>query len=297
MSPKLWKLALFIVGALLLVTNVAFAHPIVNVNGQKDTNEWLDGFGSGGCPALPITNASGIYNSNQGCTGPTGSEFIWTDATGDQRTDHWGGTGNMDLKEFRLTADDTYLNFLIEFSDITNCNAQYIAIAIDTASGGTTYFPDDADTNLPFGYERVIEANTGATGYWTDNSTFTSVGESHCNDSTNLWEIRMPLSGLGMSWPASSGTYNFAVAIFCHQWQDQICDVGGSSDAMDVITTYSGNTWNEVSDGTLDYSFTMSFGPNPVTLASARARTAAWPLAAALIVGSVALGMAWRRRR
>lgn len=109
------RLFLLVITLALLVTLPAMAHGIVNVNGTKDTNEWLDGFGSGGCPALPGNNADSIYKSSDGCTGPTGSEYIWRDASGDQREDHWSGTGNLDLVEFRITGDSTYLNFLLEF--------------------------------------------------------------------------------------------------------------------------------------------------------------------------------------
>lgn len=275
----------------LLTVSTAFAHALVSVNGAKDANEWLAGFGSGGCPALPGNNSSGIYSSSQGCTGPTGSEFIWTDETGDQRTDHWNGTGNMDIKEFRLTGDSTNLNFLIEFSDITDCGSEYIAIAINSNdSAGTTYFPDSADTNLGDfggGYERVIEVNTSSTGYWTNDTTFTNSGSSFCDATNNLWEISMPISGLGLSWPASSGAYDFAVAVFCNT-SGGICDVGGSSDAMDVITSVSGNTWNEVGDGSLDYNFTMGFGPTAITLRGLTAQSGS-RLPLALLAGAAAL--------
>ena len=91
----------------------------------------------------------------------------------------------------------------------------------------------------------------------------------------------MPLADLGMTVPAQIGDYDFAVAIFCND-SGGICDVSGNSDAMDVITGYpvipsgggfspSGeafssidrierNTWDEVWDGTLDFSFTTNFG-------------------------------------
>jgi hypothetical protein len=283
----------------LMVTVPVVAHSIVNVNGAKDTNEWLSGFGSGGCPALPGSNADGIYKSSDGCSGPTGNEYIWTDASGDQRTNHWGSTGNLDLIEMRITGDSTYLNFLLEFQDITNCGSEYIAIAIDSDNtGGTTFFPDNADTNLDSfgnGYERVIEANTQSTGYWSDNSTFVNSGSSYCDTSNDLWEIQMPIADLGLSWPANSGDYNFAVAIFCHD-NGGICDVSNDSDAMDVISETGPGTWDEVSDGSLNYDFTMGFGPTAVTLSdlSARAPSPALLVASVLLLGAV---IVWRRKR
>lgn len=142
-------------------------------------SDWLTGFGANGCPNLPGIDSAGIYSDADGCTGAPGSEYMWTDAVGDQRTNHWNGTGNLDLRQFRMTTDATYLYFLLGFAEITNINAAYIAIAINSDdSGGTTYFPDNADSNLLFGYERVIGAKSFTTGYWSDNSTYTSAGAS-----------------------------------------------------------------------------------------------------------------------
>ncbi len=63
-----------------------------------------------------------------------------------------------------------------------------------------------------------------------------------------------------------------------------------------VNTMGTGGCPNNVGAGSVT-SLNSCTVPTSVTLASARARTAVWPLAAALIVGSVALGMAWRRRK
>jgi CSLREA domain-containing protein/uncharacterized repeat protein (TIGR01451 family) len=255
---RLLVLTVAVATLLLLAVGSGSAHSLTAVDGND--SDWLAGFGAAGCPSLPGANSASLYSTSSGCTlpgGAKGTEYIWTDTLGDQRTDHWSGTGNLDLTQFRMTATETHLNFLLRFSDITNCNAQYIAIAVNSGAGGTTFFPDNAETNLPFGYERVVEVNTNATGYWTDNTTFTSAGSSFCNDTANLWEIQMPLSGLGLSYPFASGQYDFAAAIFCRDTGGTICEAGGS-DAMDAITTVGGNTFNEVGDGTLNYSFTTA---------------------------------------
>ncbi|RME10701.1 MAG: hypothetical protein D6802_08690 [Ardenticatenia bacterium] len=173
-----------------------------------------------------------------------------------------------------MTGDSSNINFLLEFADITACNAQYIAIAIDNTlvtQGTNTWFPDFGDTQTPFAFEYVIEANTSNTGYWDKDYNFTSAGTSFCDATTNLWEIQMPATALGMTWPASTGDYNFAVAIFCHDGSGGICDVSSVSDAMDVITTTGPNTWDEVSDQHLGYQFTAGFGPTAVTLQTLRA--------------------------
>ncbi|HEX8680960.1 MAG TPA: CSLREA domain-containing protein, partial [Ardenticatenaceae bacterium] len=255
---RLLVLAFAVATLLLLAVGSGSAHSLTAVDGND--SDWLAGFGAAGCPSLPGANSASLYSTSNGCTlpgGAKGTEYIWTDTLGDQRTDHWSGTGNLDLTQFRMTATETHLNFLLRFSDITNCNAQYIAIAVNSGTGGTNFFPDNAETNLPFEYERVVEVNTNATGYWTNNTTFTSAGSSFCNDTANLWEIQMPLSGLGLSYPFASGQYDFAAAIFCRDTGGTICEAGGS-DAMDAITTVGGNTFNEVGDGTLNYSFTTA---------------------------------------
>jgi hypothetical protein len=258
---------------LILFTAVVKAHGGIVIDGND--GDWA-GLGNGSCPPAPAVNSGQVLyvtHADCGLGANGGTEYVWTDAPGDQRTDHWGGTGNLDLTEFRVTGDSDNLFFLARFDSITNCNAQYIAVAIDSAPGGTPFFPDSADTNLPWGYERVVVANTTKTGYFSDNTTFTSAGESWCSDANNLWEIRMSRADLGLAWPANWGDYHFAVAIFCRESDGTICDVSGVSDAMDVITNVGGNTWNEVQNGALDYSFTMGFGPTAVSLANMNTTT------------------------
>lgn len=307
-ATRIIRVGFAVLTVLLLATVLASAHGGIAIDGSA--GDWAN-LGNGSCPSAPGSNSGSVLNvthTDCGLGANGGSEFVWTDATGDQRTDHYGGSGDMDLTQFRVTGDATNLYFLLRFSDITNCNAQYIAIAINSNdASGTTFLPDGADTNLGGfgnGYERTIEADLNATGYWSNNSTYTSAGSSFCSIPNDVWEISMPISSLGLTWPAASGAYDFAVAIFCHDSSGGICDVSGSSDAMDVITTVSGNTFNEVGDGSLDYNFSMGFNATAVTLAALEAQpgTRTPPvaaMAAVALVGLAGLGIsaAWRGRQ
>lgn len=273
------------------------AHGGIAIDGSA--SDWGN-LGNGSCPSAPSDNSGQVLDLSHtdcGLGANAGTEYVWTDALGDQRTDHWGGTGNLDLTQLRITGDANNLYFLLRSSDITNCNAQYMAIAIDSAVGGTTFLPDSADTNLPWGYERVVVANTNKTGYFTNDSTFTAAGASFCSDANNLWEISIPRANLGLAWPANAGDYNFAVMIACHNGAGGTCNAG-TSDAMDVVTTVAGNTWNEVSDGTLNHSFTMGFSPTAVTLSQQQATPTShilWVIATAVLL--LALATQHRLRR
>ncbi|MCU0499785.1 MAG: hypothetical protein MUF87_20740 [Anaerolineae bacterium] len=252
---------------LLIVLLSVQAHGPITPDGNA--GEWLTGFGVSGCPALPSANTFDYYNTTQGCTTTNiyGEEFIWTDSNGDQRTDHWNGTGNLDLTQFRVTADASNLYFLLRFADITNCNAQYIQIPISNSMvTGLIALPDAVETSISSsfgGWDAVIESNTTSTGVWVDASTFNVIGSSFCSVANDLWEISIPLSSVGLSYPLN-GFGNFAVGIACNA-SGVPCESFGS-DFMDVITTVSGNTFNEVQDGTLDYFFNPSiFDPGPPT--------------------------------
>ena len=278
----------------LLPAHPTAAHGGITIDG--DASDWGN-LGNGSCPPAPAVNSGQVLtlsHTDCGLGANAGTEYVWTDASGDQRTDHWGGTGNMDLTQFRITADTTNIYFLLRFSDITNCNAQYIAIAIDSAPGGTTPFPDNAETDAPFQYQNTVVANTTKTGRFTDATTFVAGGSSFCSVANNIWEISMPIADLGITWPQNSGDVEFAVAIFCREVDGTICEAFGS-DAMDVITTTGPNTWDEVQDGTLSYAFTMGFSPTAVTLSQQHATPAhhtIWVIATAVLL----LALATHRR-
>jgi hypothetical protein len=292
---KRYTFVLLFIGLLmgLLPAHPTAAHGGIAIDGNA--SDWGN-LGNGSCPTAPAANSGQVLtlsHTDCGLGANAGTEYVWTDASGDQRTDHWSPTGNMDLTQLRITGDANNLYFLLRFSDITSCNAQYIAIAIDSTAGGTTFFPDSADTNLPWGYERVVVANTNKTGYFTNDSTFTAAGTSFCSDANNLWEISIPRADLGLTWPAVAGDYDFAVMIACHNGTGGICDAF-SSDAMDVVTV-AGDTWSEVSDGALDYSFTMGFSPTAVTLSQQHAtpvRHTLWVIATSVLL----LALATQRR-
>lgn len=164
--------------ASLLVGTVS-AHGPITVNGNP--SEWMTGFGSGGCAPLLGFDGDQFFSTAQGCitTNGTGAEQIWSDNAGDQRTDHWNGTGNLDMRQFRITLDRDNIYFLVRFTDITDCNAQYIQVAIASTNiaSSNTALPDGMETNTQptRNWFRTVEANTTATGYWTDGVTLSLI--------------------------------------------------------------------------------------------------------------------------
>ena len=243
-----------IVVALLLVglsgsAPAALAHP-VTVNGSL--NDWITSF-----PTPPTNNGHVMRNASYE------GEFIWTDASGDQRTDGDDPDSNYDLTGFRVTADSTNMYFLLRFADLTDASRPYVGIALDTNRDGTgnDWFGDWADTqtSAKAKWERQIVVNLNKTGYYDVGWTWHDAGSSNISTTTDLIEIAMPLSDLGVSLTGGA-VVRFTVLVGQNDGGG-IKEVWGS-DALDCITTQSGNTWNEVSDGVIDYYFDVYFEPD-----------------------------------
>ena len=234
-----------------LLSGQVRAHGPIAINGNAA--EWMAGFGTSGCPALVGFDGDQFFSTSFGCTtsNAPGAEQIWSDNANDQRTDHWNGTGNLDLRQFRITMDRDNIYFLLRFTDITSCAAQNIQVAIASTaiSSSNTALPDNMETNTSINWFRVVEASTSATGYWTDGVTFTSAGSSFCSTTNDLWEIAIPRSAMSMV--NLSGTFSFSVAVACNT-AGVPCEAPGS-DVMDTMTTTGPNTIDEVGDGTLNF--------------------------------------------
>lgn len=282
-ARKLLFLALIISFSLALAP-LAFAHGGITIDGSA--SDW--------CGTPPGSNNTGATSC-----GTCGCEWIWKDASGDQRNDGDDPDSNYDLTEFRVTGDSTYLYFLLKFSDITDAGRPYVGIAIDTnrtAGSGQQWFGDNADTQVHNDayWEREVVVNLNKTGYYNTAWTWTDAGNSQISASNDVVEIRMPLSGLGITW---STTLRFTVLIGQND-NGGIKEVG-YSDALDVISTAS--TWGELSttDDTIDYYSDVQFGPTAVTLSSFTATSALPRAGAVLAIGGVGAlaGVLWLRRR
>ncbi|MEM2679113.1 MAG: hypothetical protein QXU01_01665 [Candidatus Hadarchaeales archaeon] len=188
-------------------------------------------------------------------------EWIWKDNTGDQRTDVEGHE-NCDMSEFRVTGDTENIYFLLRFTNMTDAWRVLVYIAVDTTlnSAGNEWFPDFTTTlvNANARWERVIKASVATTGYYNTSWQYTTAGASYFSATNKTVEISMPWSALGVSLPA---TLRFTVMICADNGSGFPVDIGGGSisDALDVITTVSGNTWGEVSDNVIDYYFDVNF--------------------------------------
>ncbi len=126
-------------------------------------------------------------------------EWIWKDAIGDERNDfNYSGTQpdtRVDLTEFRVTGDSTYLYFMAKFYDLDNGStlhlgdngATWMAIAIDNGTnGGETWFAGESDTQVnssaAWEYQIVINlADSRYTGKGLKNTTHP------LNESTANW--------------------------------------------------------------------------------------------------------------
>jgi uncharacterized repeat protein (TIGR01451 family) len=227
---------------------VALAHP-VTVDGQLD--DWITTF-----PNPPANNGHVMRNvSYEG-------EFIWTDASGDNRADGTDPDSNYDLRELRVTADEPAGNlyFLLRFADLTDLDAPYVAIAVDTTrdGAGNTAFGDSAgvSTAADAAWERQIVVNRQRRGYFDTSYNFTAVGASSVDISTanDLIEISMPLSGLGIDLSAGA-VVRFTVFVGENDGSGGVT-VYGSHAALDAVTDAT-SAWP--SGNVIDYFFDVYF--------------------------------------
>ncbi len=225
----------------------------------------VDGSGSDWLGQAP--SAANSYTTSRG-------EWIWTDAEGDVRTD-FSNPSREDILEFRTTTDGTFLYFLVKMKNIdlaTGDGAPMVQIAIDkdmTDYSGESWFAANGDlqTSPSAQWEFLVMTQFGSAssaprlyqvGSWTPIS---SGGAQEAISSTNsLIEIRVELATIGATLPSN---LRFTVASFRANAGDDTWDINSVPDALDAITSMSGNTWNEVSDGKDDYYFDITFGRSP----------------------------------
>ncbi|WP_010479329.1 glucodextranase DOMON-like domain-containing protein [Thermococcus zilligii] len=209
-------------------------------------------------------------------------EWIWKDATGDERTDFSNPDPRVDITEFRITADDTYIYFLIKFKDLDvvgDNGAPGIMITIDTdqvQGSGQTWFGFNSDTQVAQGgkanweYQLLINlandtVKDGSPVYgdgkavWRGGSPLDLV-DTNWNDvsspddmfvastANDAVEVRIKKSELG-----NPSTIRVELAVVRVDPSGNAWDINGASDVLDAMTTTGPNTWNEVQDGHIDY--------------------------------------------
>lgn len=236
----------------------ALAHP-VTVDGAL--TEWMTDV-----PLPPANNGHVMRNvAYEG-------EFIWNDAQGDERTDFANPDTRVDIVEMRVTGDASNLYFLFRMRDIdqaTGNGAPMVQIAVDTdrvPGSGEVWFGGFADTrvNSSAAWERLITTRFGSGNsdlrVWDTGWNASYVGTAVISDAAETIEGAIPWSALGFSAPPTL-PLRFTVATFRANTSDNTWDIGGSgtSNALDAVTTQSGNTWGEVQDGVVDYYFDIYF--------------------------------------
>gem|GEM_PF-2644388 len=223
------------------------------------------------------TDWLGIPNSNSNTYTVSRNEWIWTDASADERTDFSNPDKRVDILEFRVATDSTYLYFLITMNDIdqaTGNGAPMVQIAIDkdrSAGSGEGWLGGygDTQTNTNAEWEYLVMTKFGSYSntprIYNTNWQEVNSGNSQeaISTSTDIIELRVELSTIDVTLPS---TLRFTVATFRANTNDDTWDIDGEgepSDALDVITSTSGNTWNEVSDKVVDYYFDVNLEKKP----------------------------------
>ncbi len=196
----------------------------------------------------------------------------------------------VDLVQWRISGDTNDMYMMFQLENTTGANlgesgAPYIAVAIDldrTAGSGATAFPGGADTSTSndAAYEYVVVINladsrlsgrtyTNTSGALDDkpgaiftildsngNYVGAGTGEIAVNLDQNFVELAIPWGDLGFSQAPNNQYLRFTLmtarGYSTYGSSGGTWDISGSSDALDVMTT-AASTWDEVSDGVIDY--------------------------------------------
>lgn len=258
-------LGLLFAGAALAAPGIAAAHP-VTVDGSAA--EWLTRQPTAGNLGLVARNAMG-----QG-------EYIWRDALADTRTDLATPEVVADIAAFQVTGDATGVSFLLRRApgvDLSGAPIQVqIAIDVDRVAGsGQEFFAEFGDTKVANGarWELLVETlfGSGGTGKVIDTAFNQVVMVPAVQGAGGDVEIFVPWTALGRMAPPAE-PLRFTVATFrCQANSDLTIDIGGAmfSNALDAISDYGDpaaamfpNTYQDVQDLVVDYSFDVHFRPD-----------------------------------
>lgn len=232
--------------------NVVFAHGIT-VDGA--VSDWL--------ATSPVSDNS--MSISQG-------ELTWLDASNDERIDLASPDPDADLRLFGVTADTTNLYFRSEFGTLlaSSPGETMLQIAIDSTldGAGQTSFWGLPETSVASSaaWEYIVVARpTASSSVLLIDNTFatSSIGSVAISASNGIMELSIPWASLGLT-PAS-GSLRITTGIFRTDPLNPNAtafDILGNSDALDAVTAVSGNTWNEVSDGVIDFNIDVAFLPN-----------------------------------
>ncbi len=216
------------------------------------------------------------------------NEWIWKDASGDERTDFSNPDIRVDITEVRITSDGTYLYFLIKMNDIdlaTGDGAPMVQISIDrnrTPGSGEEWLGGYADTKVHDNarWEYLITTMFGSNRTYVRvfNTSWQDVAGSDDSEAISAAddaiEGRVRWTVIGGA--PGSGIIRFTFSSYRANTSDDTWDISGFSDALDCVTETGPNTWNEVQDGVIDYYVDIEFlndQPLPVQFVSLKAFT------------------------
>ncbi|HBW47073.1 TPA: hypothetical protein DEF17_03970, partial [bacterium] len=199
------------------------------------------------------------------------SEFIWRASDTDVRTDGTDPDDNYELKEFRVTSDQTNIYFLLKMKDILNTDTPLVIIGIDTdliSASGAYDLPAYSKTwtETSARYEMGFLACANRTLAYDWNYNVVNDGNSYLSEPNNLIEMSFPWSRLGV---APARRLRFTVIVCENNAGDAKKVTVGEEEprALDGIapswmkTSQSGNFAGVVlpGDNTVDYYFDVDF--------------------------------------
>jgi glycosidase/fibronectin type 3 domain-containing protein len=207
------------------------------------------------------------YGNNSANFSAAYAEGIWKDALHDERGDGKADSPSRDLVSFHVTADPQFVYFLVstqEFADGT-CLGQ-IAISYDGSSDnrvfqGTGTPSQDLFTATRWAWERLVRWRTGNDDCHALTPAYSAQAAKYTKNIPGKYvELCVPIELLGGAEKILGRDVTFSVATFINSSGNVGLQNGiYEPNAVDVITSEAGNTWNEVSDRCLNYAVTATF--------------------------------------
>ena len=210
-------------------------------------------------------------------------QYIWKDVAGDERIDLASPDTRVDLTEVRISGDQSGLRFMCRLNDIP-VGTEYghgtpmITMSIRTnvdSNGGQDSLGNETNTYVAE-YARWQYLATTQFGRSIDSCRlvdscfgFVSNGAAAISAAHDAIEFQIAWEHLGITISGNPFVLRFTVSAFRQDSTGKSIDVNGTSvsDALDVLTNYRDpgsevNTWEEVSDQTIDYFFDIYFDGN-----------------------------------
>lgn len=312
---KVILLTLLFCGLLLIQARTAAAHGGITVNGNF--SDWGVSVIAGGSPpgcslTMPAAQTGAILTFPGTSCGTliSGNEYIWKDNITDERTDFASPDGRVDIDYMAITSDANDVYFLVKLRNtppvaITGNGAPQIQIAIDRDrinGSGEPFLANFSDTQVDPNAEweyllyTRFGSNNPAVGVWQNGySAGTPIFRGAAAFTTQFIELSVPWSDIG---GFTAGPLRFTVSSYRSDTTDTTWDLVGFSDALDAVTTAAPNTWDEVSDGVINYYFDVAFQtPTAVTLSQQHATPVAQTVWVLLAAVTLAVGTGWYTTR